>query len=88
MTLDETLALVVDCLAEKTGQSVSALTAELQAAGREFPYDSMWLVSAGASAAHKMGLQLKHARQHASAFKSVEGLAAYLHELDEKREAA
>jgi hypothetical protein len=88
MSLSEIRSLLITCLAEKTGKSISALTSELQAAGPEFPYDSMWLVSAGASAARQMGLKLKHARQHANAFKSVETLATYLHELDRQRDAA
>jgi len=88
MSIDDTRALVMTSLAEKTGKKLAELTSELQAAGGEYPYDSVWLVSAGARTARLMGLKLKNVRQHAPAFKSVEALATYLHELDQQREAA
>jgi hypothetical protein len=88
MSLDRTRVIVMESLAAKTGRDLAELTTELQAAGAEYPYDSAWLVSAGARAARLMGLTLKNARQHARAFKSVEALATYLNELDEQQRAA
>lgn len=88
MSLDGTRALIIESLAAKTRKDVAELTGELQAAGAEYPYDSAFLVSAGAHAARQMGLKLTNVRAHAQAFKSVEALAVYLNGLDEQRNAA
>jgi hypothetical protein len=88
MDLQQTRDLVMSALAEKTGKDLPALTAELAAAGAEYPYDSVWLVSAGARAAKQMGVKLRHVRRHAKAFKSVDALAAYLHQVEQEQAAA
>ena len=88
MSPEETFSLLLRSLAEKTGREAGELEAELGAAGPEYPFDSVWLVSAGAHAARKMGIKLKNVRQHAAAFKSVRALATYLSEVDQQRDAA
>lgn len=78
MASEETIAVVIQCLAEKAARDPGELTSELEAAGPEFPFDSIWLVSAGASAASRMGVSLVSPSKNAEAFKSVTALAGYL----------
>jgi hypothetical protein len=88
MTHDEIRVLIIQSLAEKKQQDPAELMAELAAAGSEYPYDSIWLVKAGARAARVMGLKLKGGGGSAQAFKSVEALARHLHDLDRHGSAA
>ena len=88
MTREEIADLVIECLAEKKRTDVDVIKEELAVAGPEFPYDSQWLVSAGARAGRRLGVKLKHAKRNARAFKSVDALSRYIHELVVQQEAA
>lgn len=88
VTVEEVTEVVIACLAEKKGADLDAIKDELAAAGPEFPYDSQWLVSAGATASRRLDVKLKHAKRNARAFRSVGALSRYIHELVIEREAA
>lgn len=88
MTVEDVRSVIIESLADKKRKPVDELMEELAAAGPEFPYPSAWLVSAGCMAARKLSIDFKHLRRNARAFKSVDALACYLHQLANDQEAA
>lgn len=78
MSPDQVHSRLIDVLAEKRGQDRDELEAELRAAGPECPYDSIWLVKAGARVARELGFRLRPPASARMAFKSVGALAGYL----------
>jgi len=87
MTFEEIKGEIIKSLAAKRQVDPEELRRELAAAGPEFPYASVWLVSACALAARNLGIPIKDARRNPKAFKSVDALARYLSDLAQ-REAA
>ena len=87
MTFEQVKAEIIEALAAKRKVDADELRRELAAAGPDFPYASVWLVSAAARAARKLGIRIKDARRNRKAFKSVDALARYLLDLSEKEAA-
>ncbi|MDB5862105.1 MAG: hypothetical protein JWQ76_5794 [Ramlibacter sp.] len=81
MTFEQVKDEIITSLAAKRKVDVDELREELAAAGPEFPYASVWLVSAGARAARNLGIPIKDARKNKKAFKSVDALARFLLDL-------
>jgi hypothetical protein len=79
---------VIAALAAKRRRDPAELEAELRAAGAECPCDSQWMVKAGVRAARDLGVRFKPSAKDKWAFKSVEALTDYLHELVRAQGAA
>jgi acyl carrier protein len=78
MSSSEIETRLFDVLAEKRQRDRTELETEARAAGPECPYDSIWLVKAGARVARELGFRLRPKASEAWAFKSVGALARYL----------
>jgi ribosomal protein L13E len=87
MRFEEVKTEIIESLAAKRKVDADELRQELAAAGPDFPYASVWLVSAGARAARKLGIEIKEARRNRNAFKSVDALSRYLFGLAQKQAA-
>jgi hypothetical protein len=88
LTRTQVRTLLIETLAAKRHRDPADLERELRAAGEECPCDSQWLVKAGVGAAKVLGIDFKPGPKDASALKSIDSLAEYIHARLSSAEAA